>query len=107
MDLVLDLDGVLCEETGRHDDYVDRKPLSDQIAALKRIRHHFRHVILFTARYPEDFWITVGWLEKHGLVDLITCVQMGKPQAFAYVDDKSKISVCDLEEVLNAKNNQS
>jgi hypothetical protein len=91
--LVVDLDGVLCEETGRWDDYGVRPHIPGAIAKLRALSEVYE-ITLYTARPSDDaFWVTVEWLQRHGVDKLVTRVVFDKPRGFCYVDDRSMLTL--------------
>ena len=85
----IDIDGILTIEThgfGKHY-YSKRTPNIRNIDTLWDLRHRGYKIILHTARYEEDRYITQQWLRKYNVPfdELI----FEKPQAELYVDDKA------------------
>jgi hypothetical protein len=96
--LVVDLDGVLCEETGRWDDYATRSLLPGAILKLKALSEIYE-VTLYTARPSDEaFWDTVRWLQKHGIDKLVRRVIFDKPRGVCYVDDRAIMNLDELFE---------
>lgn len=104
--IVLDLDGVLCEETRRWDDFATRKPLPVRTLLLT-LKQQGYTVIVSTARVGvEAFWDTVHWFELHNLACYVDEIRFNKPIAVAYIDDKGARSLqtfFDLMEEVNAE----
>ena len=98
--IAFDIDGVLCEETNKPDDYADRRPVQLGIACVKYAKRQGAKVILYTARYPEDEEVTRRWLRKHKVP--FDELFLGKPKADAYVDDRAfRWPVTNMAEVAN------
>lgn len=83
--LVVDIDGVLTNETKGHD-YKKRTPNLIVIKLINLLSKDYK-IILHTARYLEDEKITKEWLEKYNVKydDLI----LGKPDCNYLIDDKA------------------
>jgi uncharacterized HAD superfamily protein len=85
MKIVIDIDGVICEETKP---YSKAKPI---IGAKERITYWFfqrsHKIVLHTSRREQDRKRTEKWLKEHGIpYDKLV---MGKPKADLYIDDKA------------------
>lgn len=87
--LVIDIDGIIFEETGRWDDFHLRKPIPGAIEKIKALSLQY-DIILYTARKSEEgFWPTIRALIKYGLDEHVINVVFDKPIGIKYIDDKS------------------
>ena len=86
--LVLDMDGVICEETERWDDFAGRSMIEGVPELLETLSEKYS-IVLMTARVGrEAFWATVRWLQIHLIDGYFDEVIFNKPIAQHYVDDK-------------------
>lgn len=85
--IVVDIDGVLCEETGRPDDYADRAPLQRGIAMVRKLKADGHEVVLHTARWEEDREVTEAWMREHEVE--YDALVLGKPRGDLYIDDRA------------------
>ena len=84
--LAIDLDGTLCE--GQFWGESDPKPIPTMIAKVWEWYKKGAHIIIYTARQPKHYTVTLAWLIKnevpfHGIAMLY------KPGADLYLDDKA------------------
>lgn len=89
MKIIIDIDGVLCEEgeDWQTPPYRERCPLPGAVAAVKDLFKRGHHIIIFTARHWEDYADTWNWLQRHGIP--YDTLIMGKPLGDVYIDDKA------------------
>jgi len=84
-----DIDGVITNETiGFGKDYYPKRTPNDYtIKTLQDYKNRNFKIVLYSARYQEDFAMTEEWLQKHNVPydELI----LGKPQAEFYADDRA------------------
>ncbi len=93
--IVVDLDGVICNE-GSYLEYSHRVVLSNVKERLKKLSEEYT-IVVWTSRVGEEsFWETISWLKQHGLDAYISCVLFDKPRAEYYVDDRSVVSLEDV-----------
>ncbi len=86
--LVLDMDGVICNETDRWDDFAERTMIEGVPEMLAALAVKYS-IVLQTARTGREvFWVTVRWLQEHGIAHYFDEVIFNKPFAQHYVDDK-------------------
>lgn len=83
--IAVDLDGVLCE--GEFWGDKEPEPYKERIKYFNKLYKRGAHIIIYTARQPKWFSLTMAWLIKnevmyHGIV------MMQKPGADLYIDDK-------------------
>ena len=93
--LAIDIDGVLCSETGAGDledgghdiPYLDRTPITEAIEAVRALYLRGWHITLYTGRHA--LWIrdTQKWLTENRV--LYNHIVMGKPPAKYYIDDRA------------------
>lgn len=86
-ELVVDIDGILTKEIEGHD-YIKRTPNAYNIETLKDYKKRGFKIILYSARFEEDFNLTDRWLSEHEVPfdNLI----LAKPQGHVYYDDKAQ-----------------
>lgn len=84
--VAVDMDGVLCELGGWRD-MATAKPRPEGIAQCNELFDKGHAVIVHTARRPEDYAVTYGWLTRHKVK--FTALEMGKVRADHYIDDKN------------------
>lgn len=94
--IIVDLDGVLFEETGRWDDFGSRKPILENIERLKELSKKYEITIYTARRCEEAFWPTIYSLIQHNLDKVITNVVFDKPIGIKYIDDKSQTNFEEL-----------
>lgn len=87
MRVVVDIDGVLAEDSQGHHDYDTRRALSRGLELVRQLKAEGHTVILHTARWKEDEPTTRRWLARYE-VDYDELV-MGKPRADVYIDDRA------------------
>ena len=85
--IAVDLDGTLCEgECWNEDD--EPKPLKERIEFINSLYYRGANVIIYTARFPHMYQMTLAWLIKHGV--RFHGISMGmKCGADLYIDDKA------------------
>lgn len=85
MRIVIDMDGVICEETKP---YKKAKPI---VGVQEKINHWMLYmgytIVIHTSRRERDRKLTVNWLKEHGV--LYDKLIMGKPKGDMYIDDKA------------------
>lgn len=79
----IDIDGILCEETGP---YKDRKPIEKNIQYINQLNSY---IVLYTARLETDRTITEQWLRDHHVK--YDALIMNKLPYSILIDDKTKI----------------
>lgn len=85
--IAIDLDGVLCkgEFWGDGDDPF---PIQENISKVWEWYKKGAHIIIYTARQPRYYAVTLAWLIKHE-VPFHGISMFCKPGADLYVDDKA------------------
>jgi len=83
--IAVDLDGTLCHGEFWGDD--EPEPHKEMIDYFNSLYKKGAHIIIYTARQPKWFSLTMSWLIKnevmyHGIT------MMQKPGADLYIDDK-------------------
>lgn len=86
MIIFCDIDGVLTLEIEGHD-YKNRTPLPNNIKKINELYKKGHKIILWTARYKRDFFITRKWLKKNNV--FYHHLKCGKPKYDILIDDKS------------------
>lgn len=88
--LVIDIDGVLFQETHRWDDYTKREPIIRTMRKLRKLKESGEYdFIAYTARRKEEaFWETIRAFQRYGIDDLFLYISFEKPAAVGYVDDR-------------------
>lgn len=81
----VDLDGTLCH--GEFWGDKDPDPETEMIAYVKKLYRSGAHIVIYTARQPEYYAVTLAWLIKHG-VPFHGIAMFVKPGADVYIDDK-------------------
>ena len=66
MRIAVDIDGVLTEDIEGHD-YKNRFPNMNNIRRVNHLFDKEHTIILYTARYWRDWWVTKAWLQKYGV----------------------------------------
>jgi len=85
MRIVLDLDGVICEETKP---YAQAKPIDGARQKIWDWWYSGHTIIINTARHNSDRKLTLKWLRDHEIK--YHRLIMGKPKADVYIDDKAR-----------------
>jgi uncharacterized HAD superfamily protein len=85
--VAVDIDGVLCEETGTFGDYAYRKPMKAGLDLVRELNRQGHTVVLYTARWAEDAAVTQNWLDSYKVQ--YERVVYDKPLANVYVDDRA------------------
>jgi SAM-dependent methyltransferase len=85
MNIVLDLDGVICEEKSTFERSL-AKPIVGAIESIHVLKQQGHRIFIYTARSWSEYNMTVAWLDKYGISydELL----MGKPIADLWVDDR-------------------
>lgn len=101
--IAIDFDGVIHSNSSKNPFKPIDPPISGAKSALEYLSSKYE-IIIFTCRArkdrPNDGVKTVeAWLEKYGMLHLITEITSIKPRAFAYIDDKG-ITFSNWEDVL-------
>ena len=96
--VVVDIDGVLCDESPTWTDYAVRPPVQPGIDMVRGLVAAGVRVVLHTARWPEDEEVTRRWLAEHDVP--FDRLVMGKPLGDVYVDDRAMRTPVTAEEVL-------
>ena len=88
MRIVVDIDGILCEETHKnHLNYAACKPIITNISKVNELYNCGHEIILFSSRYEEDRQTTITWLKKFEV--RYNKLLLDKPKGDFYIDDKS------------------
>ena len=88
-EIVVDIDGILTKETEGFgpEFYPKRTPIKYNIDTLINYKERGFKIILYSARYEEDYRMTKTWLEKYNVpYDKLI---LGKPQGHQYIDDRA------------------
>ena len=83
--IAVDLDGTLCE--GEFWGDKEPKPKKERIKYFNSLYRRGAHIIIYTARQPKWFSLTMAWLIKNEVMYYGIMMQQ-KPGADLYVDDK-------------------
>lgn len=101
--IVVDLDGVLCEDISyeKDPDYSNRKKskyFEDLNLLLFIMKNEGRKIIVHTSRFEQDFSVTEKWLRDNAVIydELL----FDKPRGDVYIDDKA-VNVKELQILLN------
>ena len=85
--ICVDVDGTL--STGECWSKTDEpKPIQKMIDFSNNLYKNGGHIIIYTARFPDMYQMTLAWLIKHGVLFHGICMRV-KPGADAYIDDKA------------------
>jgi len=92
--ICVDLDGTLSEgEAWSKTD--EPKPIQERIDWVNdKLYKRGAHIIIYTARFPDMYQMTLAWLVKHGVLFHGICMRV-KPGADLYIDDKA-ININDI-----------
>ena len=97
----IDIDGTICTTVGT--DYAGARPIESRIAHVNRLFDEGHEIIFFTARGSllgvDHEALTRGQLESWGV--RYTRLQMGKPAADTYVDDRAVTDASFFEDDLS------
>lgn len=63
--LFVDIDGTICQDN-TFPNYFDAEPFESQIRSLHELKGQF-FIVLWTARYEADRFVTEDWLSKHNV----------------------------------------
>ena len=85
MVLVIDIDGVLCEETKPYARAKVIDGAADALAFWETCMNYT--IILHTSRREQDRKLTVKWLKDNNII--YNKLVMGKPKGDVYIDDKA------------------
>ena len=92
--IVLDLDGIICEETGRWTDFDKRHMLPVALHVIPTLCDEGYIIDVYTARRSEEaFWDTIRFFQTYELDQFIRRIVFDKPIGIIYVDDKSVSSL--------------
>jgi uncharacterized HAD superfamily protein len=83
--IAIDLDGVLCEGEFWGDG--EPVPIPEMITSVREWYVKGAHIIIYTARQPKYYAVTLAWLIKHE-VPFHGIAMFVKPGADIYIDDK-------------------
>ena len=85
--IAVDLDGTLSVgECWNKDD--EPKPIQEMIDFINGLYLKGAHIVIYTARFPDMYQMTLAWLIKYGV--LFHGINMRiKPGADCYIDDKA------------------
>lgn len=94
MRIAIDIDGILTTDIEGHD-YKNRKPNLKNINQTNALYHDGHTIILYTARFWRDYFVTKQWLHDHHVYyhKLI----MRKVQYDVLIDDKAVNSFNDIK----------
>jgi hypothetical protein len=99
-DVAIDLDGTLLENLREYKRFAFGAPMPGAREAVAALRAAGAHVLVHTARWPDEHDAIAAHLAAHGIeVDGVLC---GKPTARAYVDDKALRFEGDWKPMLDA-----
>ena len=84
MKYIIDIDGVICEESKP---YKDCEPELKVINKINQLYNNGSRIVLFTSRWKKDRSITLKWLRKHKVK--FHKLILGKPSGDYYIDDKN------------------
>ena len=84
---VFDIDGTLCKEQEEWWKYDQAVPILENILKLNLLHGQGHQIIIHTARFEEDYKVTMQWLKKHGVK--FHSLVMGKPRGEVYVDSNA------------------
>ena len=85
MKIVIDIDGVICEETKPYSRAKVIVGAADALAFWKTCMGYT--LILHTSRRERDRKLTVKWLKDNNII--YDSLVMGKPKGDVYIDDKA------------------
>lgn len=86
MKIVIDLDGVICEERSTFERSL-ALPISGAGGALRGLRTNGHKIIIYTARGWSEYEMTRDWLNKWNIpYDQLI---MGKPVGDVWIDDRA------------------
>ena len=113
--VAIDFDGVIHNfDKGWHDGTCYGEPLPGSINAIKSLSKKY-NIIIFTAKAKKNRPLVNGktgvelvkeWLEKYGLIDIVSEITSEKPRAKIYIDDNGyrfeswEKTLNDIEEIL-------
>jgi len=85
--ICVDLDGTLSigECWSKTD---EPKPIQEMIDFVNSLYNKGSHIIIYTARFPDMYQMTLAWLVKHGVLFHGISMRV-KPGADIYIDDKA------------------
>jgi hypothetical protein len=87
--IAIDIDGVIIEDTGRWDDYSNRKFISGAIEKIKQLSEVY-DIVFYTSRKTEEaFWPTIEMFYNAGLDEVSLGIYFDKPICDFYIDDKA------------------
>lgn len=86
MNILIDMDGVICTEEKTFERALAR-PLPGARESLQRLRDAGHQIVIYTARSWSELAMTKHWLDAHGMP--YDGLHMGKPVADRIVDDRA------------------
>jgi SAM-dependent methyltransferase len=86
MNLLVDMDGVICTEE-RTFERALAKPIPGAREAIALLREQGHQVVIYTARSWSELAMTKNWLKENGIE--IDGIHMGKPVADKIIDDRA------------------
>lgn len=86
MNLLIDMDGVICTEEKTFERSL-AKPIHGACEAIALLREQGHQVVIYTARSWSELALTKSWLDKHGIE--VDGIHMGKPVADRIIDDRA------------------
>lgn len=98
--IAVDLDGTLSEgECWNETD--EPKPIKKIIDFVNSLYSKGAHIIIYTARFPNMYQMTLAWLLKYGVLFHGISMRV-KTGADLYIDDKC-INILDINKIINKK----
>jgi hypothetical protein len=86
MNLLVDMDGVICTEEKTFERAL-AKPIAGAVEAVALLRKHGHQVVIYTARSWSELAMTQNWLKENGIE--VDGIHMGKPVADKIIDDRA------------------
>jgi len=83
--IAVDMDGTLCEGKFWVGECTPRQDVIDKVNDLYK---KGAHIIIWTARFPKNYEMTLDWLLKYGVMFHGICMRI-KIGADLYIDDKA------------------
>lgn len=86
MNLLIDMDGVICTEEKTFERAL-AKPIPGAREAITLLREQGHQVVIYTARSWSELAMTKNWLSENGIE--VDGIHMGKPVADRIIDDRA------------------
>lgn len=83
----VDLDGTLTKGWVPPEKYLQAEPDEEAIRKINALHAKGHHIIIYTARWHQDWNVTYDWLEHHEVKFHVLI--MGKLRADCYIDNAS------------------